>query len=83
MMSLAALSETAHEAEQLAAQPPSVAYDEQRRWVEFETEALPHLDVVFRYAMWLTRNRSTAEELVQETYTQALQSFHRYTTGTN
>jgi RNA polymerase sigma-70 factor (ECF subfamily) len=33
--------------------------------------------------MWLERNRPEAEDLVQETLVQALQSFHRFTHGTN
>ena len=49
----------------------------------FEAEAMPHVDRLFRLAMWLERNRSEAEDLVQETLTQALQSFHRFTPGTN
>jgi RNA polymerase sigma-70 factor, ECF subfamily len=49
----------------------------------FEAEALPHLDRLFRLAMWFERNRSEAEDLVQETMMQALQSFHRFQPGTN
>ena len=52
-------------------------------WAAFETEALPHLDRLFRLAMWFERNRSDAEDLVQETMMQALQSFHRFQPGTN
>jgi RNA polymerase sigma-70 factor, ECF subfamily len=52
-------------------------------WAAFEAEALPHLDRLFRLAMWLERNRSEAEDLVQETMMQALQSFHRFRPGTN
>ena len=52
-------------------------------WGAFEAEALPHMDALFRGAMWLARNRTEAEDLVQETFTQALQSFHRFTPGTN
>jgi RNA polymerase sigma-70 factor (ECF subfamily) len=33
--------------------------------------------------MWLERDKSEAEDIVQETLTQALQSFHRYSPGTN
>lgn len=52
-------------------------------WAAFEAEALPHLDRLFRLAMWFERNRSDAEDLVQETMMQALQSFHRFRPGTN
>ena len=52
-------------------------------WAAFEAEALPHVDRLFRLAMWFERNRSEAEDLVQETMMQALQSFHRFQPGTN
>jgi RNA polymerase sigma-70 factor, ECF subfamily len=57
--------------------------DANRRWLAFEAEAMPHVDRLFRHAMWLERNRAEAEDLVQETLVQALQSFHRFTLGTN
>lgn len=38
---------------------------------------------VFRVAMYLTRDREEAEDLTQETFAEALKSFHRYTPGTN
>jgi RNA polymerase sigma-70 factor (ECF subfamily) len=49
----------------------------------FEAEALPHIESLFRTAMWFERNRDEAEDLVQDTFRQALESFHRYTPGTN
>src|SRR5512143_163693 len=52
-------------------------------WARFEAEALPHADRLFRLAMWLERNRSEAEDLVQETMLRALRSFHRFQPGTN
>jgi len=33
----------------------------------FEEEARPHVDRLFRFAMWLERDRAEAEDLVQET----------------
>jgi RNA polymerase sigma-70 factor, ECF subfamily len=56
---------------------------EEREWAAFEAEALPHVDRLFRLAMWFERNRTEAEELVQETMMQALRSFHRFQPGTN
>jgi RNA polymerase sigma-70 factor (ECF subfamily) len=44
---------------------------------------MPHVDRLFRLAMWWERDRNEAEDLVQETLVQALQSFHRFTAGTN
>jgi RNA polymerase sigma-70 factor (ECF subfamily) len=52
-------------------------------WQRFESEAMPHLPSLFRIAVWLTRNQTDAEDLVQETLTEALASFHRFTAGTN
>ena len=49
----------------------------------FETTILPHLDSMFRFAMWLIRDRTEAEDVVQDTLIQALQSFHRFQPGTN
>jgi RNA polymerase sigma-70 factor (ECF subfamily) len=53
------------------------------QWAAFEGEAIPYLDYLFRIAMWLTRNHTEAEDIVQETFTQALKSFHGYEQGTN
>lgn len=57
--------------------------DRENQWAAFEAEALPHLAGLFRIAMWLVRDQAEAEDLVQDTFTQALQSFHRYEKGTN
>ena len=54
-----------------------------KQWAAFEAEALPLMADVFRVAKWLVRDRETAEDLTQETFAQALKSFHRYTPDTN
>lgn len=55
-----------------------------KEWSAFEAEALPLMADVFRTANYLARgDRETAEDLTQETFIQALKSFHRYTPGTN
>jgi RNA polymerase sigma-70 factor, ECF subfamily len=52
-------------------------------WSAFETEVLPHADRLFRLALWFERNRTDAEDVVQDTMMQALRSFHRFRPGTN
>lgn len=52
-------------------------------WASFEAEAMPHVDRLYRLAMWMERDRHEAEELVQETLLQALRSFGRFAPGTN
>ncbi len=55
----------------------------EKQWTAFEAEAMPHAASLFRVALWLTRDRTEAEDLLQETLTEALGSFHRFAQGTN
>ena len=55
----------------------------ENEWQSFETEAMPLMEDLHRVARWLTRDRTEAEDLVQETYFQALKSLSRYQPGTN
>ena len=57
--------------------------DGENLWTTFESEAMPHAASLFRIARWLTRDHTSAEDLLQETLTEALSSFHRFTPGTN
>jgi RNA polymerase sigma-70 factor (ECF subfamily) len=50
---------------------------------QFEAEAVPHLNDLYRAAASMLHNRSEAEDAVQEAYLQALKSFQRFTPGTN
>jgi RNA polymerase sigma-70 factor, ECF subfamily len=50
---------------------------------EFETEALRHLDALYRTALRMTRSEADAEDLVQETYIRAFRFKEQFTLGTN
>jgi RNA polymerase sigma-70 factor (ECF subfamily) len=49
----------------------------------FESEALPHLDALYRTARRLTRNDQAAEDLVQDTLERAYSHYDRFQPGTN
>ena len=49
----------------------------------FESEAMPHLNDIFRTASRLVGDRAKAEDVTQEVYLQAWKSFHRFESGTN
>lgn len=50
---------------------------------EFQTEALPHLDALYRYALRLTRNDRDAEDLLQDTFLRAFRFWDKYQKGSN
>ena len=49
----------------------------------FETEALPHMDALYRTALRMTKNDSDAEDLVQEAYTKAYRFWDKFEPGSN
>lgn len=49
----------------------------------FAEEAMPHLNDLYRTAARLTRDQTTAEDIVQEVFLQAWKSFENYEHGTN
>ncbi len=49
----------------------------------FESIAMPHLDVVYRAAVALCRNRKDAEDLAQATFLKAFERFESFKMGTN
>lgn len=50
---------------------------------EFEADTLVHLDALYANALRLTRSRTEAEDLVQETYVKALRFYDHFERGTN
>ena len=50
---------------------------------EFASQAVPHMDDLFRIALRMTRDRARAEDAVQETYLQDWKSFDKFEPGTN
>jgi len=56
--------------------------DHERR-AAFEEEALPHLDSLYSAALRYTRDRTEAEDLVQDAFARAYASYHQYEPGTN
>ncbi len=54
-----------------------------RRDMEFERDALPWIDDVYRFALSLTRDEPDADDVVQETYLRAYRSWHTFIPGTD
>ena len=50
---------------------------------EFEREAVPHMDILYNYALRMTGNADDADDLVQETYMKAYRFWDKYEKGTN
>src|SRR5690348_16368061 len=64
--------------------PPVVpAASTAQRDAEFAREALPWLDDVYRFALWLTRDEADADDVVQETFLRAYRSWHTFIPGTD
>jgi RNA polymerase sigma-70 factor, ECF subfamily len=54
-----------------------------QRDVDFEREALPWIDDVYRFALSLTRDESDADDVVQDTFLRAFRSWHTYMPGSD
>jgi RNA polymerase sigma-70 factor (ECF subfamily) len=50
---------------------------------EFQREAVPHMDILYNYALRLTGDRDEADDLVQETFMKAYRFWDKYEKGTN
>lgn len=50
---------------------------------EFEAEALPHMDILYNFALRTTGNKDDAQDLLQETFLKAFRFWDKYEKGTN
>lgn len=54
-----------------------------QRKPDFEREAMPHIKLLFNYALKISGNRIDADTLLQDTYSNAFRFFHKFEEGTN
>jgi len=65
-------------------QPQKLAPAEERqKQLEFQHEAVVHLNSLYNYALHITMNPADAQDLVQETYLKAYRFFNSFERGTN
>jgi len=67
----------------ITASQPVVSRSTKKKHSEFEAEALPHMDVLYNFALRTTGNVDDARDLLQETYLKAYRFWDKYEKGTN
>jgi RNA polymerase sigma-70 factor, ECF subfamily len=50
---------------------------------DFDAEAVPHMKLLYNYAMRMTGDHLDADDLLQDTYMRAFRFFHKFEKGTN
>ncbi len=54
-----------------------------QRKIDFDAEAMPHMNILYGYALKITGNQLDADDLVQETFLRAFRFFDKFEKGTN
>jgi len=53
------------------------------RHKRFNDEMVPHMDILYNYALYLTSDKEEANDLLQETFLKAYRFFDKFEAGTN
>jgi|ERR1051326_1391608 RNA polymerase sigma-70 factor (ECF subfamily) len=63
--------------------PPTDNDEIRSKHEEFDREAIPHMDILYNYALRMTANAEDAKDLIQETFLKAYRFWDKYEKGTN
>ena len=61
----------------------SAVLQQDPRHKEFEQQTLPHMEVLYNYALRMTGNKEDAKDLLQETFLKAYRFWNKFEQGTN
>jgi RNA polymerase sigma-70 factor (ECF subfamily) len=61
----------------------SAVIQQDPRHKEFEQQTLPHMEVLYNYALRMTGNKEDAKDLLQETFLKAFRFWDKFEQGTN
>ena len=61
----------------------SILNDDEQLYASFKSEAEPHMNALYNFAISLTTDRDDAYDLVQDTYIKAFRFFDKFEKGTN
>ncbi len=67
----------------MAELPLNISAADRQKYLDFEKEALPHMNALFNFALRMTGNPDEADDLVQETFLKAFRFFDKFEKGTN
>ena len=73
------------EADEFSAEEQQALSDEEHKQkkIDFDLEAMPHMNLLHNYAYKMTFNQLDADDLLQETFLRAFRFFHKFEKGTN
>lgn len=57
--------------------------EDRQKYLDFEKEAMPHMNALYNFALRMTGDPDDADDLVQETYLKAFRFFDKFEKGTN